>query len=147
MSRAGPSSTARLVLRPIRDDRLRSFALTLAVFWSLQLAVCLIPAGAETQDHHEHATGAHASRSHDHGEQPADGGHHGSSGCEEHCASLSRTLTASAGSLPIPSLALAPPIAVPTAAEHSVARAAALDRLQRERPPPDLLARYSTLRI
>jgi hypothetical protein len=136
---------------------LRPLAIILAIFWSLQVLVCLEPESASAaeevasgHDHH-HAPATHeraAGEVSRHSRAQGSRHHEGSDReCEQHCASLRQTLTASATALPLPTvsvLAVVEALAV-RLAPHALTGAVA--RLELERPPPDLLARYSTLRI
>ena len=152
----------RWTLPALERFALRPLALTLAVFWSLQVLVCLAsPTHAVASEHHG-ATASPASHEHygsavqspseghpaEHSQPATPDDHHGSDGgCTQHCASLTQTLTASAAAVPLPSVSLV--AIIPTATSSDLARAlvGAVARLELERPPPDLLARHSTLRI
>ncbi len=142
---------------------LRPLAFTLAVFWSLQLLVCLAPAAgeaaaerpapdSEADAHSHHHTGAAQADSegdrapHSHGPGPS---HHQDSdgGCARHCASLGQTVAASPASVPVPNLLLVVSVPLPAFSELPRALAAGVERLEIGRSPPDLLARHCTLRI
>jgi len=146
---ASPASWSNSSLRPL--------ALILAIFWSLQVLVCLEPesaspaAGVASGHDHQHAPATHeravgeVSR-----HSPAHGAGHPEGSdreCEQHCASLRQTLTASASAMPLPTVSVLAVIPVRAVRLESHALACAVARLELERPPPDLLARYSTLRI
>jgi len=142
---------------------LRPLAFTLAVFWSLQVLVCLAPPTLAAASEHPGATASPASHEHHHGSatrSPSEGhpaehsppatpdDHHGSDGgCAQHCASLSQTLTTSAAAVPLPTVSLVVMLPIATSSDLPRALAGAVARLELERPPPDLLARHSTLRI
>jgi len=141
---------------------LRSVAITLALFWSLQALVCLVPAGhavASEGDGHASAHSHHhgqpePTRAEDHGSHhsappPSDpSDHHGGSNqqCEQHCASLKQTLTAAASAIPAPAVSVAP-MPAPAVITEPRALAGAVARLELARPPPDILVLHSTLRI
>jgi hypothetical protein len=136
---------------------LKRLAFTLAVFWSLQVLVCLAPAagvaaaersalGSEAGGHSHHHVGAaqgnvegdRAPHSH------APGANHH---CAQHCASLSQTISAAPASVPVPQLSFVALAPLPASSALQRALAGAVARLEHERPPPDLLARHGSLRI
>jgi hypothetical protein len=131
---------------------LRPLAFTLAVFWSLQVLVCLPPAAGDehAQDHAapreanaggEHGPHSHAPGPNHHEDSDSDGG------CAQHCASLSQTVAASPATVPVPNLSWVAIVPVPAVGDLPRVLIGALARLELGRPPPDLLARNATLRI
>lgn len=143
---------------------MRPVAFTIAVFWSLQAAVCLAPsfetAATESQAHvgdserhsldtaevgQPEAEQDHGSP-HSHGSAPD---HHQDpdSGCAQHCTSLTQTITGSPGSVPDPDRVCVAIVPASPASDRPTTQVLALAILELGRPPPDLLARNSTLRI
>lgn len=142
---------------------LRPLAFTLAVFWSLQVLVCLAPAAGvdaagepasahEADAHaHHHAGAGQASTDGDrapHSHAPGSDHHQDSDGgCAQHCASLSQTVVASPASVPAPTLSLVAIAPLAVSSDLPRVLVGALARLELERPPPDSLARNVALRI
>jgi hypothetical protein len=130
---------------------LRPLAFTLAVFWSLQVLVCLAPAAGDAHSQHHAATaeanagGEHAPHSHAPG--PSRDEDSDSDGGSQHCASLSQTVAASPATVPAPNLAWVAIAPVPAPSDLPRPLAGFVARLELGRPPPDLLARNATLRI
>lgn len=142
---------------------MKRLAFTLAVFWSLQVLVCLAPVagvaaaersapGREADGHsHHHAGAAQGSVEGDRApDSHAPGANHhqdSNRDCAQHCASLSQTISASPASVPIPHLSFVTIAPLPASSALQRALAGAVARLELERPPPDLLARHGSLRI
>lgn len=131
---------------------MRPLAFTFAVFWSLQVLVCLAPAAGDAHSQHHAATaeanagGEHAPHSHAPGpnrdeDSDSDGG------CAQHCASLSQTVAASPATVPVPNFSWVAIVPVPALSDLPRALGGFVARLELGRPPPDLLARNATLRI
>lgn len=131
---------------------MRPLAFTLAVFWSLQVLVCLAPAVGDAHSQHHaaaaeaNAGGEHAAHSHAPGpnrqeDSDSDGG------CAQHCASLSQTVAASLAAVPVPNLSWVAIAPVPAPSDVPRSLGGFVARLELGRPPPDLLARNATLRI